>query len=162
VVHLQGCRRDQRLPVPGVQAAPVIYTSHWRSPLLEDADAVIVSISRGQPRWRLPFRYRRLPELAPDDATWAQEDEEAFEGSYLDQLAKLGAERIVADLERIAAGHPIILLCWERPHEEICHRWALARFIEQEAGIVVPELSAGMVGKRPDAQPVLFDEKEGA
>jgi Protein of unknown function, DUF488 len=140
----------------------VIYTSHWRSPLLEDADAVIVSISRGQPRWRLPFRYRRLPELAPNDATWAQKDEEAFECSYLDQLASLGAERIVADLERIAAGRPVILLCWERSQEEFCHRSILARFIEQEAGIVVPELQPGMLPRRVTAQPPLFDERGGA
>jgi hypothetical protein len=51
-----------------------VFTSYWSSPLLADADAVPVSISWTAPRWPLPFRYRSLPELAPDDRTWAHED----------------------------------------------------------------------------------------
>lgn len=138
-----------------------IYTSHWRSPILEDVEAQIVSISRGQPRWPLPFRYRRLRELAPNNETWSQQDRESFEAAYLCQLGDYGIEQVLAHLERVAGGRPTVLLCWERPTDAHCHRWTLAQWIEEKAGIVIPELEHGMLSKRPDApQPALFDGRE--
>lgn len=67
-----------------------LYTSHWRSPILANVDAQVVGISRGTPRWSLPFKYRKLPALAPDARTWAQEDQEQFEASYTQQLEAAG------------------------------------------------------------------------
>ena len=99
-----------------------------------------MSISRGQPRWPLPFRYRRLDALAPSDTTWALEDLGEFEASYVGQLEALGAEKILADVARIAGGQPACLLCWERPGEPFCHRWVLASFLEEKAGLAIPEL----------------------
>jgi hypothetical protein len=122
-------------------------------------DATIVSISRGQPRWRLPFKYRKLPALAPGDRSWNEEDQEAFERAYLDQLDALGAETILAKLEQIGGGRPVVMLCWERPEPAaFCHRWTLARFVEERTGTTVPELEHGMLAKKPTAQPVLFDD----
>lgn len=92
-----------------------------------------------------------MRELAPDDRTWRLEDLEAFERSYVRQLDELGAKAILERLEGIGGGTPIALLCWERPHEEFCHRWTLARYLREEAGIEVRELEAGMLRKRPDA-----------
>lgn len=137
-----------------------LYTSHWRNPELGKLAAQIVSISRGQPRRKLPFRYKKLMELAPDDHTWRQEDKERFEASYVRQLEGLGAERILADLERIVGGCPaIILLCWERPHEELCHRWSLSRWMYEQTGIVIPELQAGDLPRREDTVELrLFEE----
>jgi hypothetical protein len=140
-----------------------IYTSHWRSSLLKDVDAQIVSISRGEPRWRLPFAYRRVRELAPDDRTWRQNGEEEFTAAYLDQLNRIGADTILERLEKeVDGGRPCVLLCWEKPHEPFCHRWLLARYIEREPGIVVPELQPGMLSRRATTQPPLFDERGGA
>jgi hypothetical protein len=134
-----------------------VYTSHWRSPLLEEADSQIISISRGEPRWRLPFRYRRLRELAPNDEAWAMKDMREFEKAYLDQLASLGADRIVADLERLSGSHPCVTLCWEKPGE-FCHRRVLADWLHAQTGLVIRELEPGMLAKRPDAlQQALFD-----
>lgn len=129
-----------------------LYTSHWRSPILADVDAQIVSISRGQPRWKLPFSYRRLDALAPDDRTWALEDRESFEASYLGQLEALGADRVLGDLDRVAGNRPTIMLCWERLEDpdEYCHRLTLAGFLGREAGIVVPELGPGDLPQRED------------
>jgi hypothetical protein len=127
-----------------------LFTSHWRSALLADADAVIVSISRGQPRWPLPFRYRRLPELAPNDATWALEDEREFAESYVRQLERLAADAILERLEGIGGGRPVVCLCWEKPHEEFCHRWLLSRHLEERTGLAVPELESGMLPERED------------
>ena len=147
-----------------------VYTSHWRNPLLEDVDAVIVSISRGQPRWRLPFRYRRLRSLAPGDEAWQTEDEEAFEASYRAQLDALGAETILADLERINqeyGGKPLCLLCWERLDgsdlDEWCHRRVLADYIKERTGTSIPELTPGDLPRRSDiSQLSLFDIKKDA
>ena len=141
-------------------AAVEAYTSHWRSPLLEDADAVIVSVSRGQPRWRLPFRYKKLSALAPGDEAWREQSMGRFEAAYTRQLEELGAETILEDLLRISEEHggkPLCLLCWERPHEPFCHRWTLARWLGEQTGMEVPELEAGMLAQRPDTpQQALF------
>ena len=129
-----------------------LYTSHWRYPLLEHVDAQIVSISRGQPRRRLPFRYRKLMSLAPGDAAWNAPDRESFEKCYRTQLEELGAETILANLERVSGSKPVVVLCWERLDEpgEWCHRTMLARFLEEQANIEVPELEPGMISTRPD------------
>ena len=148
-------RQRQRvgLSVRCTQAARVIdvYTSHWRSPLLADVDAQIISISRGAPRWRLPFPYRRMRELAPNDRTWATKDEQEYEASYAQQLEEIGAEAILERLEMVAGGLPAVLLCWEKPGEW-CHRRMLADFLRERAGLVVPELRPGDAAPtRPDA-----------
>ena len=140
--------RDLDVPIRDAEAPVRLFTSHWRSALLADADAQMVSISRGEPRRRLPFSYRRLCSLAPNDEAWRQEDREGFDRAYLDQLEALGAERILGDLERVGAGRPCVMLCWEKPADDYCHRWALAAFIEREAGITVPELGPGDLPQR--------------
>jgi hypothetical protein len=136
------------------------YTSHWSSGLLPDLDATIVGISRGTPRRSPGFRYRLMRSLAPSDATWALEDLGEFEASYVEQLRRLGAEKIVDDLARIAGDRPAVLLCWERlaDPDEYCHRRTLAGFLEREAGIVVPELTAGDMPRRPDSPQVSLFE----
>ena len=121
-----------------------VYTSHWRSPLLADVDATIIGISRGEPRWSLPYRYRRLRDLAPSDETWAHDDTDEFEKAYVRQLEQIGAGQILERIAAVAGGRPAVLLCWERPHEEFCHRWTLAAFLRGQTGLVVAELEHGM------------------
>lgn len=140
-----------------------IYTSHWRNSELGDVDAVIVSISRGEPRFRLPFRYRRLRALAPGNEAWNTKTRKEFEAAYLAQLEEIGAAAILSDLERIAGNHACVLLCWEKlaNPDEWCHRRMLAAYIKREAGIVVPELEPGHLPRRPDVpQLSLFDGEE--
>jgi hypothetical protein len=139
-----------------------VFTSHWRNPELRDLTATIIGISRGTPRWNPGFRYRILRSLVPCDEAWNAEDREDYEAAYIRQLENIGAAAILSDLERIAGDRPAVLLCWERPGDEFCHRWLLARYIEREAGIVVPELQPRMLPKRATAQPPLFDERGGA
>jgi Protein of unknown function, DUF488 len=140
-----------------------LFTSFWSNPELRDLDAVIVSISRGEPRWSLPFTYRRVRELAPDNETWTHLNRESFERSYIAQLEEVGAAAILERLERInGTRRPVVMLCWERPDAEYCHRWTLSRFIERDAGIVVPELQPRMLPRRATAQPPLFNERGGA
>src|SRR5215211_2458311 len=101
-----------------------LFTSFWANRELADVDATLVSVSRGAPRWSLPFTYRRLPAFAPGDRAWREADKERFEAAYVTQLEELGAERILTDLERLAAGKAAVLLCWERLDApgEWCHR----------------------------------------
>lgn len=142
--------------------AQQVYTSFWANPELGDLDARLVSISRGQPRWPLPFRYKRLRALAPNDEAWQEKDMERFEAAYIVQLEALGIRCVLADLERIAGNHACVLLCWEKPGE-FCHRRVLASWIQEQTGILIPELAPGMVAKTPDApQPSLFDGEERA
>ena len=137
-----------------------VFTSHWRNAELADLDCVPVGISRGEPRWKLGFRYRRYPVLAPDGLTWTQEDLGKFAASYVRQLEALGAGRILSDLERIADGKAAVMLCWEKlaDPDEYCHRRTLAGFLEREAGIQVPELRPGDVPRRPDSPQVSLFE----
>ncbi len=79
------------------------------------------------------------------------------------QLLETGARAILGRLAEIGGGKSVCLLCWERDPtdpETPCHRRYLAEFLAREAGIVGPELKAGMLAKRPDAQPALFDYRE--
>ena len=137
-----------------------IFTSHWRNAELADLDCVPVGISRGEPRWKLGFRYRRYPAPAPDDLTWQMEDLGEFEASYVRQLEALGAETILADLARIAGDRPAIMLCWERPDERFATggSWAIGC---TRAGIEVPELRPGDVPRRPDSPQVSLFESYG-
>ncbi len=141
--------------------APRLFTSHWRNPELRNLDATIIGISRGTPRWNPGFRYRVLRSLAPGDEAWSAGDRQGYEAAYIRQLEEIGAAAILSDLEHIAGDRSAVLLCWERPGDEFCHRWLLARYIEQEAGIVVPELQPRMLPRRA-AQPPLFDERGGS
>ncbi len=139
---------------------PRLFTSHWRSGLLPDLDATIVGISRGTPRRAPGFRYRVLRSLAPSDETWAREDRSEFEASYVGQLKRLGAERIIEDLARIAGDRAAVMLCWERLADpnEWCHRRALASWLQGQVGVVIPELEPGMLPQREDvAERRLFD-----
>jgi hypothetical protein len=124
-------------------------------------DAQIVSISRGEPRWRLLFAYRRLRSLAPCDGAWNAQDREGYEAAYALQLEEIGAAAVLSALERITGDRAAVLLCWERPGAEFCHRWQLADWLHEQTGITVLELKAGMLAKKPNAQAALFDYQEG-
>ncbi len=135
-----------------------VYTSRWANRDLADLACVPVGISRGVPRFALPYQYRRVSELAPDDQAWAEQDPEAFRLSYLRQLGEIGADAILGRLERVSGGLPVVCLCYEDVHAgESCHRRYLADFLRARAGLVVPELE-GHLPRRPDApQQSLFD-----
>ena len=91
-----------------------IYTSHWRNKDLAHLDCQPVAISRGTPRWRVPYRWKKLMKLAPSRETFVLTGREEFEQSYLEQLAVLDTEEIITDLRRIrgeCGGKPLIMLC---------------------------------------------------
>lgn len=129
---------------------PPLFTSHYRSKLLADADAQAVAISRGVPRWPLPFSYRRLLALAPSRETFALDDPAEFERAYLAGLDALGPDRVVHDLRRVSGGKAAILLCWEDLSKpgQWCHRMTLASWLRDRLGVDVPELQPGDLGSQ--------------
>ncbi len=89
-----------------------------------------VAISRGIPRW---FKGRRMLELAP---TWPMLRMSANDYSlnFEEILARLDPKQVCAQL-----GEKAVLLCWEKPNVERCHRRRVAEWFEQALGIIVPE-----------------------
>lgn len=136
---------------------PKLYTSRWANKDLAHLPCVPVGISRGAPKFRLDYRYRRAMMLAPERWMFGKSTDE-FERAYTTQLEALGVERIVATLAKIAdeeGGKPLVLLCFE-PRGEPCHRRDFAEWFEEKVGIVIPELRTGMVPEKDGVQGRLF------
>ncbi len=129
-----------------------LYTSRWANKELADLECQPVGISRGVPRFRTGYRYKLVRELAPDNATWGLlDDPDAFRDSYLRQLEAIGADTILARLEAVSGGLPVVTLCYEDVQAgQLCHRRYLADWLEEKAGIQVPELRPGMIPRSPD------------
>ena len=128
-----------------------LYTSHWRNQDLADLDVVPVGISRGVPRGKqareLPYRYKRLVDLAPRSelferwkaGTVSPDEYTRVYRSYLDSL---GPEEVMSQIEKKSAdngGEPLVLLCWCSPGE-FCHRRVWAGWYLEKTGQEVPEL----------------------
>jgi len=140
-----------------------IFTSRWANRDLAHLDVVPVGISRGVPRWRTPYSYRLLRLLAPSRKTFALEDLEEYEASYLAGLDEIAPERIATEFHRISqehGGRPLALLCFENVLKgEKCHRRTFAAWLEERTGQEVPELAPGMVlpGTSSPALEALFE-----
>ena len=140
---------------------PRIFTSYWSNRALAEADAVKVSISRGQPTWPVGFRYRWAMLLAPSRATFALKDDAAFEASYLGGLEEIGVERIPDLLAKVSAEEGyrrLVLLCFGAAPAD-CHRATFARWWTARTGQPVKELGRGCGpsrSSREDAQGRLF------
>lgn len=62
---------------------------------------------------------------------------------YSEQLSALDPRKTFEALERIAAPHEPVLLCWELPPfvgDNHCHRRLVATWFEQRLGLTVPEI----------------------
>ena len=142
-----------------------LYTSRWANRDLVHLDVVPVGISRGVPRWPLPYRYKLLRLLAPSRKAFALQDLVEFEQAYLAGLEKIGAEKIAQALLKIShehGGKPLALLCYENTHDgDTCHRRMFADWWKEQTGQEVPELDDGVeVKRRPVIQETLFETKE--
>ena len=94
----------------------ILFTSSWTNSELGSLNAQMVAISRGKPRWKLPFRHRVLSDLAPSREAFGLEDPAQFESVYRSGLEEIGLEKILEALERIrrdSGGRALVLLCWE-------------------------------------------------
>ena len=123
-----------------VDRAPAvkILTSYWASPKLKSFRGVCVGISRGVPKWKLPYSYKRLIDLAPSAETWNAGGN--FQRCYRAQLDAFGVEAIRGMLTAKADGKPVALLCWEVPGA-FCHRRVFAMWWKDRTGEEIAELS---------------------
>lgn len=84
--------------------------------------------------WAFTPRYRYF--TAPDDL---------FDRELLAQLDRYGVDRLVRELQEIAAGadvQPLVMLCFEDVSRKSCHRTLVAQWWAQQTGQQVPELGA--------------------
>jgi len=101
-----------------------------------------VSIARFPPRF-IPFKGPKYIDLAPTISllkTWKSgmiSEKEYADQYYQETLSKTAPEKVLQDL-----GEEAILLCYERPGE-FCHRRLVAKWLETELGIGVPEKEGG-------------------
>ena len=128
-----------------------LYTSYWQNPDPAHFDVIPVGISRGAPRGtmakRLPYRYKRLLDLAPPRDLFGHwiagtigPDE--YTRVYRGCLDSLGPKGVMAQLENKSAGNggkPLVLLCWCSPGE-FCHRRVWADWYLEKSGREIPEL----------------------
>lgn len=128
-----------------------LYTSHWRNPDLAGLDVIPVGISRGVPRGtmakRLPYRYKRILDLAPPRDLFEHWlagtiDPDEYTRVYRGFLDSLGPEEVTTQLEKKSAGNggkPLVFLCWCSPGE-FCHRRVWANWYHEKTGREIPEL----------------------
>ena len=119
-----------------------IYTSRWANKELAHLDVVPIGISRGVPRWPLPYRYKLLRLLGPSRETFVLQDLKKFEQAYLTGLEEIGAEKIARALRKISdehGGRPLALLCYENIHAgETCHRRMFADWWKERPARTCP------------------------
>lgn len=107
-------------------------TSYFSSKLWHGKNAV--AISRGIPEW---YKGRVYKALAPSWDLVRINDTEEYTRRYRNEvLNRLDPKKVYKDL-----GDDAILLCWEKPGD-FCHRRIVAEWLENELGIIVPEILA--------------------
>ncbi|MBR1785294.1 MAG: DUF488 family protein [Bacteroidales bacterium] len=131
-----------------------IYTSYFGNiKRLGTAGIMPIGIARWKPRFYegvcmysvAPTRY-----MLSDDC----EHEEYLE-LYDEILRKRGAASIINEINSIAHGRNVALLCYEKPGD-FCHRHLLADFLNKELGLNIREYEAPAPAPKP-TQTSLFD-----
>lgn len=96
-----------------------------------------VAIARFPPEWYTGARY--LP-LAPEPEMLRIGDWDEYKRRYRDEiLSVLDPDQVLRDLEKLEAGHDIVLLCFEKDRSR-CHRGLVAEWFLERKGIRVPEI----------------------
>ncbi|MEV4557169.1 DUF488 family protein [Kitasatospora sp. NPDC049285] len=138
--------------------AITLFTSRFQG--YRPGQGVPVRITRGAPRFRLPYQITHtVAELAPAAAYFHRPRPE-FTASYRADLAALGAARIAERLGRIAqqeGEQRLVLLCFEdlAKSDVWCHRRIFADWWQDVTGDQVRELGP-MAGPSPYEQGTLL------
>lgn len=126
-----------------------IYTSYYaactnKTRTIDGVEFQTISISVKAPWFWKPGKLpeKHYEKLAPtweivNDYKNGKIDERGYTERFFELLLetrKLKAERVIEELPE-----NVVLLCYEKP-ETFCHRRLVAKWIEHETGIVVPEV----------------------
>jgi len=105
-----------------------------------------IGISRGSPRGRRTG-YHFYRKLAP--GTWFKSvDTQQYKELYFEQLNKLDAEEVIADLSKISENNIPVMLCFEppEPSSNWCHRGFVAAWMHDKLGIEIFEVGQEHLG----------------
>lgn len=104
-----------------------------------------IAITQGRVPRSVPGGYRYCRALAP---TWAMLElpYEQYRSVYFAEiLGRLDPTMVMGDLERLAAGHEPVVLCFERPPFSAinwCHRRMVADWFAETLQLDVPEVKS--------------------
>lgn len=133
-----------------------IYTSYFANTRnLAKNGIVPISIARISPDW---FNGCRFLFLAPSKQLLYNRSltDEAYEREYNKEVcSRLDPNFLRREIEKVANGHDVALLCYEKPGEE-CHRHTLAKWMN-EHGFNVMEFGAEAKKEEKLIEPSLFD-----
>lgn len=129
-----------------------IYTGYYGN-MRAYRGMVCVAVSLSVPKW-LSAPLPNIRELNPKP--WMLHMEKAqYTEAYNKILSKLSARQIVDFLETISDGHPVVLLCFEKPGD-FCHRELVAAWLNRELGIDVQEYVKPAASEQETRQMELF------
>ncbi len=109
-----------------------------------------ISIARYSPKWYNGARYIKL---APYPYMLKMGDEE-YTRLFNNILFRLNPEEVIKELNQLAGGKSIVLLCYEK-YPEFCHRHLVAKWLNQY--LPTNEKIVEYIPKKLDEQTALWD-----
>lgn len=117
----------------------MIYTSYYTNPALLQDGLIPIRISRGHPRFQLPYKIAGgIPRLYPEPKMQYLDHGE-YKNLYVDILDEEGFENIITDINDITGGGDCVLLCFCKSGN-FCHRFVFADWYKSKTGIAIAEL----------------------
>ena len=117
-----------------------IYTSYFGNQKnLRKAGIMPIGIARWKPRF-----YNGVCMYSVAPTTYMLSDmcgQEEYVELYNEILRKRGAHNILNEINALAQGRDVALLCYEKPGD-FCHRHLLADYLNKELGLNICEYSA--------------------
>lgn len=131
-----------------------IYTSYFGNlRYLRKACIMPIGIARWKPRF-----YDGVSMFSVAPTRYMLSDacsQEEYLKLYDEILRSRGAQNILNEIESIAKGSNVALLCYEKP-SDFCHRHLLADFLNKELGLNIREFESPEPAPKPK-QTSLFD-----
>ena len=117
-----------------------IYTSYFGNmKRLSAAGIMPIGIARWKPRF---YEGTNMFSVAPTRYMLSDAcGQEEYVRLYNEILKSRGAQNILNEIESIAKGRNVALLCYEKPGD-FCHRHLLADFLNKELGLNISEFEA--------------------
>lgn len=116
-----------------------IYTSYFAKLSKLPPDIIPISICGKAPAWYNGLQFKKLAPKYDFFVKWKQDhDNDYYIERFNDEVLKpLNVETVIAELEVLADGEDVALICYEKP-EDFCHRHLVAAWLD-ENGVECPE-----------------------